>query len=106
MPSGASDGELDLLSALGLTAGEGASAVVDLLADPTVDTTAVRARPRPPLPVGTPAAAGLQNTPRAGAKTMGFATSSHDASMHNPLLDAHPNGSPNLTLVPSGPWAW
>ena len=29
MPSGASDGELDLLSALGLTAGEGASAVAD-----------------------------------------------------------------------------
>ena len=39
MPSGASDGELDLLSALGLTAGEGATAVADLLADPTVDST-------------------------------------------------------------------
>ena len=31
MLSGASDGELDLLSALGLTAGEGASAVADLV---------------------------------------------------------------------------
>jgi hypothetical protein len=43
-----SEGELDLLSALGLTAGEGASAVADLLADPTFDST--RACPAP-LPV-------------------------------------------------------
>ena len=46
MASGASDGELDLLSALGLTAGEGATAVADLLADPTVDST--RACPASP----------------------------------------------------------
>ena len=43
-----SEGELDLLSALGLTAGEGASAEADLLADPTFDST--RACPAP-LPV-------------------------------------------------------
>ena len=37
MPSGASDGELDLLSALGLTAGVDASAVADLLGVIDVD---------------------------------------------------------------------
>ena len=50
MPSGASDGELDLLSALGLTAGEGASAVADLVGRSSTSTRPVRARPRPLFP--------------------------------------------------------
>ena len=71
----------------------------------STSTRPVRARPRPPLPVGTPAAAGLQNTPRAGHEETSFPAVAGQLPMRKPSFDTHPNVSPNLTLVPFGPWA-
>ena len=66
-------------------------------------TRIVRARPHCLCPVGTPAAAGLQNSARAGHEERDFPTPPHVLRTRKPSLDAHPNGSPNLSLVPDGP---
>ena len=50
-----------------------------------------------------PAAAGLQNSARAGHEERDFRALPHVLRTRKPSLDAHPNGSPNLSLVPLGP---
>ena len=66
-------------------------------------TRPVRARPHCLCPVGTPAAAGLQNSARAGHEERDFPTPPHVLRTRKPSLDARPNGSPKLSLVPDGP---
>ena len=68
-------------------------------------TRPVRARPHCLCPVCAPAAAGLQNSARAGHEERDFTTPHHVLRTRKPSLDARPNGSPNLSLVPDGPWA-
>ena len=80
-----SEGELDLLSALGLTAGEGASAVADLLADPTFDST--RACPAP-LPVSRRHAGGRRPAKQRPGRPRGEGF--HHASPRSPHAQALP----------------
>ena len=66
-------------------------------------TRPVRARPHCLCPVGTLAVAGLQNSARAGHEERDFTTPHHVLRTRKPSLDARPNGSPKLSLVPDGP---